>query len=262
MRPGVSLDNNIPEPSRSRKPSNAESSSLATTFFLSRDHDGAGRPQHSERTLFSDSPVSSLQDAIQEADRCIRHHHPRSSEAPARSGSRRRSTIKPSTAERFLRRESSGASTSANVETASSTQNPSSDKENKRTVTPPPFASRDVSLSSSPKSLASRESRLKSSSASDDDLSTSADETGSQAVLSSGDEDENEVASNRVAFPKGSQMDEGAMQDSQPELIMPSIKMPSRRPFTSRGTHLGRFKIMVAGRKGMHLRAWSSTVRC
>lgn len=40
------------------------------------------------------------------------------------------------------------------------------------------------------------------------------------------------------------------VQDSQPELIMPSIKMPSRRPFTERGKGLGRFKVMVAGRKG------------
>jgi hypothetical protein len=31
---------------------------------------------------------------------------------------------------------------------------------------------------------------------------------------------------------------------------MPSIRMPSRRPFTQRGKQLGRFKVMVAGRKG------------
>jgi hypothetical protein len=79
-----------------------------------------------------------------------------------------------------------------------------------------------------------------------------ADETGSQAVLSSGDEDEIEahLQSSVAGLPRSS---EAGIQDSQPELIMPSIKMPSRRPFTQRGKRLGRFKILVAGRKGRPL---------
>ncbi|RMD42450.1 hypothetical protein DV735_g2656, partial [Chaetothyriales sp. CBS 134920] len=81
-----------------------------------------------------------------------------------------------------------------------------------RPTTPSPLASGRVSLPSSPESLSSR-----SVQASDDNAS--------QAIAST-------------------------VRDSQPELIMPSIKMPSRRPFTRRGTSLTRFKILVAGRKG------------
>lgn len=35
-----------------------------------------------------------------------------------------------------------------------------------------------------------------------------------------------------------------------PVLIMPSIKMPSRRPFTSKGKGMSNFKILIAGRTG------------
>lgn len=38
---------------------------------------------------------------------------------------------------------------------------------------------------------------------------------------------------------------------SAPQLVMPSIKMPSRRPFTETGKSLGRLRIMVAGRSGI-----------
>jgi hypothetical protein len=65
--------------------------------------------------------------------------------------------------------------------------------------------------------------------------SSSTDENGSQALMSSEDDDPESAS---------------AVQDSAPQLIMPSIKMPSRRPFTQRGSTLGRCKIMVAGGKG------------
>lgn len=43
-----------------------------------------------------------------------------------------------------------------------------------------------------------------------------------------------------------------AMMDSgsAPQLIMPSIKMPSRRPFTEEGKAMGRLKILLAGDSG------------
>ncbi|KAK3990577.1 hypothetical protein QBC44DRAFT_380472 [Cladorrhinum sp. PSN332] len=43
------------------------------------------------------------------------------------------------------------------------------------------------------------------------------------------------------------------MQDSSsaPQLVMPSIKMPSRRPFTSEGKAMGRLKMLVAGDSGV-----------
>jgi hypothetical protein len=36
------------------------------------------------------------------------------------------------------------------------------------------------------------------------------------------------------------------------QLIMPSLTMPDRRPFTERGKNMGRLKILVAGRKGKY----------
>lgn len=85
------------------------------------------------------------------------------------------------------------------------------------------------SLPSSPKSGSSRSLRQ-----SDED--SVADDTGSQAIVSSGEED--------VEPAQG-------VRDSTPQLVMPSIKMPSRRPFTERGKNMGRLKILIAGDTGM-----------
>jgi len=222
MRPGLGLDNVEPRP---RKSSISDAPSLTgdrsshapTTFFLSRDNDVSRPPvdknNDTSASAVSPSPVSSLRELIQEADRSIKHPLPRSAEG--RSGSRRRSTIKPGTCT-GLQRRSSTASNEPNI--------PVPD----RGITPSPLPSGDTSLPSSPKSVSSR-SLQKS-----DDESIN-DETGSQAIASS-EEDEGDIPTK--------------VQDSQPELIMPSIKMPSRRPFTERGKALGRFKVMVAGRKG------------
>lgn len=38
---------------------------------------------------------------------------------------------------------------------------------------------------------------------------------------------------------------------SAPQLIMPSIKMPSRRPFTETGKNMGRLKVLIAGDSGL-----------
>ena len=37
---------------------------------------------------------------------------------------------------------------------------------------------------------------------------------------------------------------------SLPQLVMPSIQMPSRRPFTTKGKAMGKLKVLVAGRAG------------
>ena len=63
------------------------------------------------------------------------------------------------------------------------------------------------------------------------------DDIASQAIVSSGDE-EREVGSELI--------DSG----SAPQLVMPSIKMPSRRPFTERGKNMGRLKVLIAGDSG------------
>ncbi|RMZ01102.1 hypothetical protein D0862_06484 [Hortaea werneckii] len=72
-----------------------------------------------------------------------------------------------------------------------------------------------------------------------DEEGSIADDTGSQAIQSScGDEDDGSVTD-----PNRS----GGM----PQLVMPSIAMPARRPFTERGKEMGRLKVMVVGHNGV-----------
>ena len=85
-----------------------------------------------------------------------------------------------------------------------------------------------LSMPSSPKSTSTRSLRP-----SDEE---SMDDGRSHAILSSED-DEIEHSLE--------------VQNTAPQLIMPSIKMPSRRPFTERGKDIGRLKILIAGDSGM-----------
>ena len=85
----------------------------------------------------------------------------------------------------------------------------------------------DSSLPSSPKSTSTRSLRH-----SDEE---SMDDGGSQAILSSEDDGMGQLPET---------------QDTAPQLIMPSIKIPSRRPFTERGKDIGRLKILIAGDSG------------
>ncbi|KAM7219843.1 hypothetical protein V8F06_004698 [Rhypophila decipiens] len=52
---------------------------------------------------------------------------------------------------------------------------------------------------------------------------------------------------NTTSLPTSMMMDSGSV----PQLIMPSIKMPSRRPFTDEGKAMGRLKVMIAGDTGV-----------
>ncbi|KAK1751569.1 hypothetical protein QBC47DRAFT_416848 [Echria macrotheca] len=63
---------------------------------------------------------------------------------------------------------------------------------------------------------------------------------GGVSVGVDGGEGENEAASSTM-------MSSGSV----PQLIMPSIKMPSRRPFTDAGKSMGRLKVLVAGDSGV-----------
>lgn len=62
------------------------------------------------------------------------------------------------------------------------------------------------------------------------------DDVASQAIVSSGDEEKDELVES----------------GSAPQLVMPSIKMPSRRPFTERGKNMGRLKVLIAGDSGLY----------
>ena len=99
-------------------------------------------------------------------------------------------------------------------------------------LTPISFASPALGLSlpSSPKSTSTLSLRH-----SDEE---SLDEGGSQAIVSSGEEDTDA---------------QSPVHEITPQLIMPSIKMPSRRPYTERGKDVGKLKILFAGDSGMLL---------
>ncbi|KAH6620463.1 Septin-domain-containing protein [Boeremia exigua] len=64
------------------------------------------------------------------------------------------------------------------------------------------------------------------------------DDTGSQVITSSGEEDDD------VDTQQGA-------SSSFPQLVMPSIQMPTRRPFTTKGKNMGKLKVMVAGQAGI-----------
>jgi hypothetical protein len=66
------------------------------------------------------------------------------------------------------------------------------------------------------------------------------EDTTSQAVASSGEEEEH------------AETQEGA--SGFPQLVMPSIQMPTRRPFTTRGKAMGKLRVMVAGETGAYIR--------
>ncbi|KAK0711510.1 hypothetical protein B0H67DRAFT_585563 [Lasiosphaeris hirsuta] len=66
-------------------------------------------------------------------------------------------------------------------------------------------------------------------------------------------DDEDNDAEQPFHHDEGEASAEGSMMDSgsAPQLIMPSIKMPSRRPFTDAGKAMGRLKVLVAGDSGV-----------
>ena len=92
---------------------------------------------------------------------------------------------------------------------------------------------------STPKSVGS----LKSFRLSDDD---SADEASSQAVASTSEDEEYRPVDGSMTANNDHQ--DTPSRDA-PQFIMPSIKMPPRRPFTEKGKSIGKLKIMIVGAK-------------
>ena len=93
---------------------------------------------------------------------------------------------------------------------------------------------------SSPKSVSLRSLRL-----SDDEYA--GEDSASQAVTSGGEEEDEDTHNGNGDMSRHDEID-GSL--SQLELVMPSIRMPSRRPFTERGRRVGKLKIMVSGSAG------------
>jgi hypothetical protein len=68
------------------------------------------------------------------------------------------------------------------------------------------------------------------------DEESTMDDAASQAVVSSGEEEEQVETQQDVS--------------SFPQLVMPEMQMPTRRPFTTRGKAMGKLRVMVAGETG------------
>jgi hypothetical protein len=63
------------------------------------------------------------------------------------------------------------------------------------------------------------------------------DDVASQVITSSGEEEDEEAQAGESSI--------------FPQLVMPSIQMPSRRPFTTKGKAMGKLKVLIAGEAGM-----------
>jgi hypothetical protein len=197
-----------------------------TTYFLAHEDDmDDGDMKSSEEQRNSSYGVQSLEETIVETSGVGKIQ---SEEIPAEedqsTSTHRRSTIRP------IDRHEEVSLPSKLSSRASSHPRPSPQIPASQPLTPLFLASpaEGSSLPSSPKSTSTRSFKHL-------DEDSALDETGSQAITSSGEE-EVEMSSE--------------IQDSAPQLIMPSIKMPSRRPFTQRGKSMGRFKVLIAGETG------------
>lgn len=79
---------------------------------------------------------------------------------------------------------------------------------------------------------------MSSSRPSDDEVM---DDQSSQAVMSDSEEEGPPAATTT-----------STNNNSAPQFIMPSIMMPSRRPFSDKGLAIGRLKILLAGASGLY----------
>jgi hypothetical protein len=87
----------------------------------------------------------------------------------------------------------------------------------------------ESAIPSTPRSVSIQSFRLS-------DEESGADEAASQAIVSSEDDEEDTNIGESGNFP---------------QLVMPSLQMPSRRPFTEKGKNMGRLKVLIAGEAGM-----------
>lgn len=217
-------------PSPSRKSSfdqpSSDPTAVPATFFLSRsgglDMDEPPDDAGSRDSMYG---VQSLNETVQEAspsasprevtDSVIsepRYHDDLNDNDDAAT-SHRRSTLKP-------------LEVSSHFKHDTPLQPPSDDAS--CPLTPLNLSIQNGSLPSSPKSASINSLKPLDDISITDDLS--------QAVAS-GEEDNNPQEG--PTFP-----------DSISQLVMPSIRMPSRRPFTERGKAMGRLKLVLAGASG------------
>ena len=231
-KPSISADNITPLVG----PSNA-----ATSFFMTREVDTEKEKSGTSEQNIVDSSygIRSIDDSASATDGGDEKQEQDTSNT--RDKNRRRSTIRP---HEPVSREESIDSLGRNPSISSSGSSPQRPDVIKSEIqlgamshplTPISFASPVLGSEapSSPKSLDGRSLRISD----DEDLA----ETGSQVITSSAEED-NDGDENDAA---GTQSMEGM------QLVMPSIMMPTRRPFTDRGKQVGKLKVLFAGPSGM-----------
>lgn len=200
-----------------------------TSFRIAREEDLDG-PSIKTPQLGTDSTfgVQSLQNTIYEPNPTSKDlKHENQDDVVDDQRTRRRSTLKPAS-----QPQTRDSSQEMPGKAASNTTDSSPARPAQAAPSPPSMSHSMTSLSldsqaplsslpSTPKSTSNRSFRP-----SDEE---SMDEGGSQAIVSSEDDEAPEI------------------HDSAPQLIMPSIKLPSRRPFTERGKAMGRLKVLLAG---------------
>lgn len=147
----------------------------------------------------------------------------------------------PSAERAGLRRFSSSSSKNSSRQSESLLSSPA--RKNKReistNVVPSPPLNTDApspvvpasAVPSTPKSISVHSLKLS-------DEESGVDDVASQVITSSGEEEDEE--------------NQQGVSSSFPELVMPSIQMPTRRPFTTKGKAMGKLKVLVAGEAGMY----------
>ncbi|KAF1975473.1 hypothetical protein BU23DRAFT_579115 [Bimuria novae-zelandiae CBS 107.79] len=245
MRPLPGGDAPPPAKPRSRKSSvadgavmsNGPSSHVPTTFFMRTEEDMEQSMQASRsadsvrRQRESTFGVQSLADTLDAAFGTEKLPGDNKGDSgPAHAPQIRRS----------VRRASYGSSRSVKKDSDSSKSSPRACHRNvssnsfSNLFTPQSAESRSPippsAMPSSPTSTSLQSLKLS-------DEETGPDEVASQALASSGEEEED------------TRLDDES--SSFPQLVMPSIQMPARRPFTTKGKAMGKLKVLVAGQAGL-----------
>jgi hypothetical protein len=254
MRPNVGGD---AAPARSRKSSSADIhlpanvSTAPTTFFMAREEDVLGsstsrRSSHSEaaestRNLDSVYGVQSLADSLREAfpdkaviegeDGLLKRKRRKSSWM---SGATDKGSHGSNSEDKMNQFEDNSRNSSPQDVNAQHLRQASRAATVSQPLTPLQLESPlpHSAMPSTPKSGSFRSLRL-----SDED---SVDDNASQAITSGGEDDDEEEGMR-------GELNIGGVA---PELVMPSLSMPSRRPFTARGKLMGRLKVCIAGSNG------------
>ncbi|KAI7304987.1 hypothetical protein KC315_g14900 [Hortaea werneckii] len=191
--------------------------SLSRTNSNSSHADSKGNPQDSPATNRKRKAGNPVHPKIHAAgQRIISSEHPSTQASSAASPVSLRSSESPFG--RHLRRGSAASSINLNSQPLTPLK-----------MSPQP----DSGIPGTPRSGSPKSFRLS------DEEGSIADDTGSQAIQSScGDEEGGSVA-------------DPSRSGGMPQLVMPSIAMPARRPFTERGKEMGRLKVMVVGHNGV-----------